>query len=298
MHCQISNHKELKTTYENNNGNGGGGINNNNNGTQDLVDCGGETHLSAGTTTTPSPVIRVVVESQLYPVTIDALYSIFSRAGKVLKIVTFTKNNSFQALIQFCDVTSSIQAKHCLDGQTMFQSANVLRIEYSKLQNLVVKYNNDKSRDYTQATSNGTNAQSVLSLGYGTSGATSATNGSDSVQDLNSILNPASLSFSQTANTFAASLNGHSAASNAFGQRYMGAATLQQAFTNAALNGGMISPMFAAAAATGIGVTGLVMSPVIHVSGLSEVSPFGPPLDPILSLPFAIFAFYQLSICF
>jgi polypyrimidine tract-binding protein 2 len=74
---------------------------------------------------------------------------VFSRAGKVSKIVTFTKNGSFQALIQFNDVSNAIQAKHLLDGQNLFHSANTLRIEFSKLQQLNVKYNNDKSRDYT-----------------------------------------------------------------------------------------------------------------------------------------------------
>jgi hnRNP-L/PTB/hephaestus splicing factor len=41
-------------------------------------------------------VLRVIVESLLYPVSLDILYQIFQRCGKVLKIVTFTKNNSFQ----------------------------------------------------------------------------------------------------------------------------------------------------------------------------------------------------------
>lgn len=44
----------------------------------------------------PNTVLRVIVESLLYPVSLDILYQIFQRFGKVLKIVTFTKNNSFQ----------------------------------------------------------------------------------------------------------------------------------------------------------------------------------------------------------
>ena len=36
---------------------------------------------------------------------------IFSRVGKVMKIVTFTKNNSFQALIQYPDVVTAQAAK-------------------------------------------------------------------------------------------------------------------------------------------------------------------------------------------
>ena len=44
----------------------------------------------------PNTVLRVIVESLLYPVSLDILHQIFQRFGKVLKIVTFTKNNSFQ----------------------------------------------------------------------------------------------------------------------------------------------------------------------------------------------------------
>lgn len=36
-----------------------------------------------------------------------------------------------------------------LEGQNIYNSCCTLRIDYSKMQNLNVKYNNDKSRDYT-----------------------------------------------------------------------------------------------------------------------------------------------------
>ena len=39
---------------------------------------------------------RVIVEHMVYPVTLDVIFQIFSRVGKVMKIVTFTKNNTFQ----------------------------------------------------------------------------------------------------------------------------------------------------------------------------------------------------------
>ena len=46
------------------------------------------------------------------PLTDTALsFQIFSRVGKVLKIVTFTKNSSFQALIQYPDVVTAQAAK-------------------------------------------------------------------------------------------------------------------------------------------------------------------------------------------
>jgi polypyrimidine tract-binding protein 1 len=97
----------------------------------------------------PNTVLRVIVEHMVYPVTLDVIYQIFSRVGKVLKIVTFTKNNTFQALIQYPDVITAQAAKLSLDGQNIYNACCMLRIEYSKLSNLNVKYNNDKSRDYT-----------------------------------------------------------------------------------------------------------------------------------------------------
>jgi len=97
----------------------------------------------------PNTVLRVIVEHMVYPVTLDVIYQIFSRVGKVLKIVTFTKNNTFQALIQYPDVITAQAAKLSLDGQNIYNACCTLRIEYSKLSNLNVKYNNDKSRDYT-----------------------------------------------------------------------------------------------------------------------------------------------------
>ncbi|BET02615.1 polypyrimidine tract Hypothetical protein protein [Nesidiocoris tenuis] len=100
----------------------------------------------------PNTVLRVVVEHLMYPVSLDIIYQIFSRYGKVLKIVTFTKNNSFQVLVQFQDVVAAQTAKMALDGQNVYNGCCTLRIEYSKLTSLNVKYNNDKSRDYTNPT--------------------------------------------------------------------------------------------------------------------------------------------------
>lgn len=64
-------------------------------------------------------------------------------------MIIFTKNNSFQALIQMSDPVAANAAKLSLDGQNIYNGCCTLRIDYSKLNNLNVKYNNDKSRDFT-----------------------------------------------------------------------------------------------------------------------------------------------------
>ncbi|KAL7887348.1 hypothetical protein AOLI_G00050690 [Acnodon oligacanthus] len=130
---QYSNHKELKTDNANQSG-------------------GTPTSASSdGTLTSPSsPVLRIIIDNMFYPVTLDVLQQIFSKFGTVMKIITFTKNNQFQALLQYSDAASAQQAKVALDGQNIYNACCTLRIDYSKLVNLNVKYNNDKSRDYTR----------------------------------------------------------------------------------------------------------------------------------------------------
>nr|XP_056723450.1 polypyrimidine tract-binding protein 2 isoform X4 [Euleptes europaea] len=97
-----------------------------------------------------SPVLRIIIDNMYYPVTLDVLHQIFSKFGAVLKIITFTKNNQFQALLQYGDPVNAQQAKLALDGQNIYNACCTLRIDFSKLVNLNVKYNNDKSRDYTR----------------------------------------------------------------------------------------------------------------------------------------------------
>ncbi|XP_017831048.1 polypyrimidine tract-binding protein 3 isoform X9 [Callithrix jacchus] len=76
--------------------------------------------------------------------------AIFSKFGTVLKIITFTKNNQFQALLQYADPVNAHYAKMALDGQNIYNACCTLRIDFSKLTSLNVKYNNDKSRDFTR----------------------------------------------------------------------------------------------------------------------------------------------------
>ncbi|XP_016120956.1 polypyrimidine tract-binding protein 3-like [Sinocyclocheilus grahami] len=58
-----------------------------------------------------SPVLRIIVENLYYPVSLEVLHQIFSKFGTVLKIITFTKNNQFQALLQYADPMNAHHAK-------------------------------------------------------------------------------------------------------------------------------------------------------------------------------------------
>uniref|UniRef100_A0AAX7TUS6 RRM domain-containing protein n=1 Tax=Astatotilapia calliptera TaxID=8154 RepID=A0AAX7TUS6_ASTCA len=67
----------------------------------------------------PSPVLRIIIDNMFYPVTLDVLQQ---------------HRNKLRSL----------------DGQNIYNSCCTLRIDFSKLVNVNVKYNNDKSRDYTR----------------------------------------------------------------------------------------------------------------------------------------------------
>ncbi|KAK7888740.1 hypothetical protein WMY93_024300 [Mugilogobius chulae] len=106
----------------------------------------------------PSAVLRVVVENMVCApgaVTMDTLYQVklqtgFSKFGTVLRIIVFTKNSQFQALLQYSDGQAAQAAKVLLDGQNLYNGCCTLRISFSKLTALDIKFNNERSRDFTR----------------------------------------------------------------------------------------------------------------------------------------------------
>uniref|UniRef100_A0A8B9MWK0 RRM domain-containing protein n=1 Tax=Accipiter nisus TaxID=211598 RepID=A0A8B9MWK0_9AVES len=110
IYIQYSNHKELKTD------------NTLNQRAQAVLQAvtavqatnapiSGTTVSESAVTPAQSPVLRIIIDNMYYPVTLDVLHQIFSKFGAVLKIITFTKNNQFQALLQYGDPVNAQQAK-------------------------------------------------------------------------------------------------------------------------------------------------------------------------------------------
>ncbi|CAF1439316.1 unnamed protein product, partial [Adineta ricciae] len=135
---QFSNHQELKTDPNNANNQQAQAALQSATLLQEIAQAGGA-----------NCVLRVVVNNMIYPVNVDTFHQIFSKFGVVLKIITFTKNDKFQGLIQMKDAATAQTAKMNLTGQNIYNGCCTLQIDYSKLHALNVKYNNDKSRDYT-----------------------------------------------------------------------------------------------------------------------------------------------------
>uniref|UniRef100_A0A8C7C4T5 Polypyrimidine tract binding protein 3 n=1 Tax=Oncorhynchus kisutch TaxID=8019 RepID=A0A8C7C4T5_ONCKI len=146
VYIQYSNHRELKTDNLPNQGRVQAALQ-----AVNAVALGGSASGGDGTLMPgQSPVLRIIVENLFYPVSLEVLHQIFSKFGTVLKIITFTKNNQFQALLQYADPMNAHHAKVTLDGQNIYNACCTLRVEFSKLTSLNVKYNNDKSRDFTR----------------------------------------------------------------------------------------------------------------------------------------------------
>ncbi|KAL2097521.1 hypothetical protein ACEWY4_006728 [Coilia grayii] len=145
IYMQYSNHKVLKTDNSPNQVRAQAALQ-----AVHAVQAGSIPMAELDSSSSQSPVLRVIIDNLLYPITLDVLHQIFNKHGNVMKIVTFTKNGQFQALVQFPDAVSAHNAKTSLDGQNIYNGCCTLRVNFSRLTNLTLKYNNEKSRDYTR----------------------------------------------------------------------------------------------------------------------------------------------------
>ncbi|KAK9107547.1 hypothetical protein Syun_023558 [Stephania yunnanensis] len=97
-----------------------------------------------------SNVLLASIENMQYAVTVDVLHTVFSSFGTVQKIAMFEKNGGMQALIQYPDVSTAAVAKEALEGHCIYDGGFCkLHLSYSRHTDLIVKAQNDRSRDYT-----------------------------------------------------------------------------------------------------------------------------------------------------
>uniref|UniRef100_S4RMP4 Polypyrimidine tract binding protein 1a n=1 Tax=Petromyzon marinus TaxID=7757 RepID=S4RMP4_PETMA len=68
-----------------------------------------------------SPILHIIVENLLYPITLEVLHHVFSKYGTVLKIIIFNKNSQYQALMQFADASNAHQAKTANPGWSVYR---------------------------------------------------------------------------------------------------------------------------------------------------------------------------------
>ncbi|CAI9109725.1 OLC1v1009599C2 [Oldenlandia corymbosa var. corymbosa] len=105
----------------------------------------------------PGNVLLVTIEGvEAGDVSIDVIHLVFSAFGFVHKIATFEKAAGFQALIQYSDSETASSAREALDGRSiprylLPEHVNQchLRISYSAHTDLNIKFQSNRSRDYT-----------------------------------------------------------------------------------------------------------------------------------------------------
>jgi len=97
----------------------------------------------------PNSTLLISITNVTVPVTLENVVQVCKPYGQVLRVITFTKGVDFQALVQMANAEQAGNARMFLDGKDMFQGCCHLRVTFSKRDNLVVKQNNHKSRDFT-----------------------------------------------------------------------------------------------------------------------------------------------------
>uniref|UniRef100_K3WYT6 RRM domain-containing protein n=1 Tax=Globisporangium ultimum (strain ATCC 200006 / CBS 805.95 / DAOM BR144) TaxID=431595 RepID=K3WYT6_GLOUD len=113
------------------------------------VHAGGHDGHRRGGTGQQNTILMATVTKIEYDVTVDVLQQVFQKFGNVQKIVTFWKNEEFKALVQMESVDQAQAAQSALDGRDIYTGCNTLSIVFSRHPELRVRFNNERSRDYT-----------------------------------------------------------------------------------------------------------------------------------------------------
>jgi hypothetical protein len=98
---------------------------------------------------TPAHAILMVTVTKIeYDVTADVLQQVFQKFGNVQKVVTFWTNSEFKSLIQMETIAQAQAAQAALHGRDIYTGCNTLHVVFSRHQQLHVRFNNERSRDY------------------------------------------------------------------------------------------------------------------------------------------------------
>ena len=70
----------------------------------------------------PNRIIFVIVTLLFHPVDVDTMYQVFSRVGKVRKVVLQNKNDKMQGFIEMDNVEQAIEAKAQFNNKHIYTS--------------------------------------------------------------------------------------------------------------------------------------------------------------------------------
>lgn len=84
-----------------------------------------------------------------YPITVDVMRQVFEKHGTIEKIVVYFREQTPHAFVQLDSVQNATAAKQLLDGRNIYSQCNQLSINWSGMEDLVVKPNDPNAADYT-----------------------------------------------------------------------------------------------------------------------------------------------------
>jgi hnRNP-L/PTB/hephaestus splicing factor len=96
----------------------------------------------------PTTILLSVTDVTI-PVSLEAMHQIGSPYGDILRIITFNKENNFQALLEYSSPEEATQARTGLDGKDVYEGCCHIRANFSNKNTLTVKQNDHRSWDYT-----------------------------------------------------------------------------------------------------------------------------------------------------
>eukprot|EP01147_Barroeca_monosierra_P007671 gene7671-598_t len=94
----------------------------------------------------PSKCLIAKVTNLVYGISLQTLYSLFTRAGRVDKIVCFMKQSFLQALVQMDSEETAANARRMLNNQDIYAGCCHLAVEFSKLPEVTVRPDSDMNR--------------------------------------------------------------------------------------------------------------------------------------------------------
>ncbi|EGD75917.1 polypyrimidine tract-binding protein 1 isoform d [Salpingoeca rosetta] len=97
-------------------------------------------------TNPPSKCLIAKVTNLSYSISLQTLHSLFSRAGRVDKMVCFMKQSFLQALVQMDSEASAALARRMLNNQDIYSGCCHLAVEFSKLNEVTVRQDSDPAR--------------------------------------------------------------------------------------------------------------------------------------------------------
>ncbi|KAH8864091.1 Polypyrimidine tract-binding protein 1 [Schistosoma japonicum] len=133
------------------------------------ANCIVQQDLSGANSGMPTTVLRVVVDNIMgQQINHTILHKIFYRYGKILRIVTYLKNNQYHGLVEFGNHIHAFVAMLHLNGQNIYTGCCSLRVQFSKNRGpLEVRQESEKCRDYLN---NPLTEEELLSLRRPTAG--------------------------------------------------------------------------------------------------------------------------------